>query len=44
MKTLTPAPAGTTKPAAKNQGVQVLRPGNRRILGGTKFGQDGCGY
>jgi len=24
--------------------VQVLKIGERRIVGGTKFGQDGCGY
>lgn len=31
------------EPEAKPS-VQVLNPGKRRIVGGTKFGKDGCGY
>jgi len=31
----------TTQP---RPAVQVLKLGKRRIVGGTKFGQDGCGY
>lgn len=23
---------------------QLLKPGKRRVVGATKFGQDGCGY
>ncbi len=45
MNTPKPAPAGTTaKRATETKGVQVLKPGRRRITSDTKFGQDGCGY
>lgn len=36
--------SATKNGVAKSSTTQVLKHGKRRIVGGTKFGQDGCGY